>query len=211
MAALKHGVTFLLFFLAASASAQDVDLAMASPSRKQPLADFLIEWMRSRYPGAPVEQDVLYVSVHSQRLYVVVGGEMKAEYVISTSRNGLGTRANSYRTPEGLHRIVRKIGADVPPYGIFENRRFTGAIAGGTADGSDLITSRILWLDGLEPGVNEGGEVDSMQRGIYIHGTGDEPSLGTPSSHGCIRMRNSDVIALFNAVPVGALVVILDN
>lgn len=184
---------------------------MAIPARKQPLADFLIEWMQARYPGVPVQGNVLYVSVKSQRMYHVDRGEMKEEFIISTSRNGLGTRENSFRTPEGLHRVVRKIGAGVPPFGVFENRQFTGDIACESGGTDDLITSRILWLDGMEPGVNEGGMVDSMQRGIYIHGTGDEASLGRPSSQGCIRMRNSDVIALFNEVPVGTLVVILDN
>lgn len=187
------------------------DLAMATPARKQPLADFLIEWMQVRYPSAPVEGYVLYVSVKSQRMYYVENGKMRAEYVISTARNGLGTRMNSNRTPEGLHRVVRKFGQGVPPYGIFKGRLYTGEIATDSIGHDDLITSRILWLDGMEPGVNEGGTVDSMQRGIYIHGTADEGSLGKPSSHGCIRMYNSDVIALFNRVPVGTLVVILDN
>ncbi|MBK8580821.1 MAG: L,D-transpeptidase [Flavobacteriales bacterium] len=101
--------------------------------------------------------------------------------------------------------------AGVPPFGVFESRQFTGKTAIDSTGKDDLITSRILWLGGMEPGVNEGGTVDSMQRGIYIHGTGDEASLGRPSSHGCIRMRNSDVIQLFDEVPTGALVVILDN
>jgi hypothetical protein len=205
----------LILALALSAAlparAQEDDLASVTPARKQVLADFLIEWMQVRYPDAPVLGDVLYISVKSQRMYLVEGGIMKAEYVISTSAQGLGALKDSYRTPEGLHRIVRKFGADVPPWGIFQGRRYTGKIATGSTAGEDLITSRILWLDGLEPGVNEGGDVDSMERGIYIHGTADEASLGRPSSHGCIRMRNRDVIALYDEVPVGTLVVILDN
>jgi hypothetical protein len=202
---------FLLLATGGRVLAQADDLALAGPPPKQALADFLLEWMEARYPGAPVEGTVLYVSVHSQRLFLVSGGEMRAEYIISTARNGLGARMDSQRTPVGLHRVVRKFGADVPAYGVFEQRRFTGNLARPGTAGVDLITSRILWLDGLEPGVNEGGTVDSMQRGIYIHGTADEASLGTPSSHGCIRMQNRDVIELFGRVPVGALVVILDN
>lgn len=202
---------FLLLASSGHAVAQADDLALAGPPPKQALADFLLEWMEARYPGAAVDGTVLYVSVRSQRLYLVSGGEMQAEYVISTARNGLGARMDSHRTPEGLHRVVRKFGAGVPAYGVFEQRRFTGTLAMPGTAGYDLITSRILWLDGLEPGVNEGGTVDSMQRGIYIHGTADEASLGMPSSHGCIRMRNQDVIALFGRVPLGALVVILDN
>ncbi|MBK9421061.1 MAG: L,D-transpeptidase [Flavobacteriales bacterium] len=211
MHAFKAFLLSLFLMSGSTAFAQREDLAMVAPSSKQALADFLLEWMQARYPEAKVEGNVLYVSVRSQRLYYVVSGEMKAEYVISTSKNGLGGRANSFRTPEGLHRVVRKIGQGVPPFGVFENRQFTGRTAIDSAGKDDLITSRILWLGGMEPGVNEGGKVDSMQRGIYIHGTGDEASLGRPSSHGCIRMRNSDVIKLFGQVPTGALVVILDN
>ena len=211
MSALKRLLTAcsLLFFIAASA--QYDDLAMVAPAPKQVLADFLVEWMQVRYPAAPSEGYVLYVSVQSQRMYFVVEGKMKAEYMISTARNGLGASRNSNRTPEGLHRVERKIGKGVPAWGILKARQYTGEIAPKGAANGDLITSRILWLGGLEPGVNEGGSVDSMERGIYIHGTADEASLGTPSSHGCIRMRNSDVIALYDRILPGTLVVILDN
>ncbi len=191
--------------------AQSTDLAMVQPPRKQVLADFLVEWMEARYPQAAVEGNVLYVSVKSQRMYHVVAGEMKSEFTISTARNGLGEARNSNRTPQGLHRISRKIGQGVPAFGIFKSRSFTGAVAQPGTSNEDLITSRILWLGGMEPGVNEGGTVDSMERGIYIHGTADEANLGTPGSHGCIRMYNADVIRLFDEVPVGTLVVILDN
>jgi hypothetical protein len=211
MSALKHILTVWFALISIAASAQADDLAMATPARKQVLADFLLEWMQVRYPAAPSEGYVLYVSVQSQRMYFVVEGELKAEYVISTARNGLGASRNSNRTPEGLHRVVRKFGEGVPPRGIFKARQFTGEVASGETANDDLITSRILWLDGMEPGVNEGGSVDSMERGIYIHGTADEASLGTPSSHGCIRMRNSDVIALYDRILLGTLVVILDN
>ncbi len=209
---IMRGMAFVLLFSAGNgARAQADDLASATPPRKQVLADFLIEWMEARYPGAPSEGCVLYVSVKSQRMYYVRDKELEAEYVISTARNGLGEQANSNRTPQGLHRVVSKIGEGVPAFGIFESRNFTGAIARPDSTRDDLITSRILWLDGLEPGVNKGKGKDSMLRGIYIHGTADEATLGTPSSHGCIRMRNSDIIRLFDQVPLGTLVVILDN
>lgn len=194
-----------------SAAQSGTDLAMAAKPNKQVLADFLLEWMRARYPSAPSEGCVLYVSAKSQRMYYVRDHELEGEYVISTARNGLGEQANSNRTPQGLHRVVRKFGAGAPPFGIFKARQFTTEIALPDSGRGDLITSRILWLDGLEPGVNEGPGQDSMQRGIYIHGTADEASLGRPSSHGCIRMRNSDIIRLFDQVPIGTLVVILDN
>lgn len=211
MSAMKHLLTAWSILIAIAATAQADDLAMASPAHKQPLADLLIEWMQVHYRAAPSEGYVLYVSVKSQRMYFVVEGVMKAEYVISTARNGLGAQMSSNRTPEGLHRVVRKFGEGVPPFGIFKGRQYTGEVATDSTGKDDLITSRILWLDGMEPGLNEGGSVDSMQRGIYIHGTADEASLGTPSSHGCIRMLNSDVIALFDRVLIGTLVVILDN
>lgn len=204
---------FMLALLVAAgtaAAAQGDELAMAAPARKQVLADFLLEWMQARYPAASTEGHVLYVSVRSQRMYFVEHGRMKAEYVISTARNGLGETWNSERTPQGLHRVVHKYGGGVPAFGIFKARQYTGQVAAPGAH-DDLVTSRILWLGGLEPGVNAGGNVDSMERSIYIHGTADEASLGTPSSHGCIRMRNRDVIALYDHIPTGTLVVILDN
>lgn len=211
MSRLKYMLAAAALLVAAGSRAQGVDLAMAAPARKQVLADFLLEWMQVRYPAAPSGGHVLYVSVQSQRMYFVEGGRMRAEYAISTARNGLGASRNSGRTPEGLHRVVRKFGDGVPPLGIFKYRQYTGTVAAPGQGRDDLITSRILWLGGLEPGVNEGGQVDSMERGIYIHGTADEASIGTPSSHGCIRMRNKDIIDLYGHVPVGALVVILDN
>lgn len=190
------------------------DLAMAgSPRAKkmQGLADLMIEYLEVRYPDAPVEGHVLYVSVHRQRMFHVLEGQLQREYVISTARNGLGTVTASNKTPTGLHRVVEKFGAGVPQGGVFRERHYTGENMVNDTTSSDLITSRILWLGGLEPGFNQGGTVDSQRRGIYIHGTGEEATLGTPSSHGCVRMRNTDVIQLFDTVPLGTLVVILDN
>jgi len=211
MSALKSLLIACLLLPALAASAQADVLVPASPSGKQVLADFLIEWMQVRYPEAPSEGYVLYVSVQSQRMYLVIEGRFWEEYPVSTARNGLGETWNSGRTPRGLHRVAAKYGEGVPAFGIFKQRRFTGAFASPETTSDDLITSRILWLDGMEPGVNRGGNVDSMERGIYIHGTADEASLGTPGSRGCIRMRNSHVIELFKRVPTGTLVVILDN
>lgn len=190
---------------------RDSGPADAAPARKQGLADLLIEYLQARYPSAPSEGYVLYISVRSQRMYCVVEGRMRGEFVISTARNGLGSAKDSYRTPTGLHRVVEKIGDGVPLRGIFQERRYTGDVAGPGSDDGDVITSRILRLGGLEPGVNQGGTVDSQERAIYIHGTADEASLGRPSSHGCIRMYNADVVRLFDQVPLGTLVVILDN
>jgi hypothetical protein len=182
------------------------------PVDKQDLADFLLEYMEVRYPGVDVDGDVLYVSVRSQTMYHVRGRRMLREFVISTSAKGLGEREDSYRTPTGLHWISERIGEGLPAWSVLREREATGELADScTTRSQDLVTSRILWLSGMEPGHNQGGPVDSHDRWIYIHGTADECSLGTPSSHGCIRMANRDVIELFDQLPVGTLVVIYDN
>lgn len=179
---------------------------------KQGLVDMLLEYMTVRYPGTRLHGDILYVSVRAQRLYHVHEGHLMKEYTISTSSHGLGGTRDSYRTPIGLHYVRERIGAGLPPWSVFRERVCTGELADSCRDGaSDTITSRILWLSGMESGLNAGGDVDSFDRWIYIHGTADECSLGEPSSHGCIRMRNRDVIELFDQVQIGALVVIYDN
>lgn len=184
---------------------------MAHP--KQGLIDLLMEYMEVRYPGQDLSGDLLYISVHKQRLFQVRDGQLISEYPIATASKGLGARVDTYRTPTGLHRVSEKFGDDVPPLGILKDREFTGQFADTDFAGvdKDWITSRILWLTGLEPGVNQGGDVDSHDRFIYIHGTANEGSVGRPSSMGCIRMRNADVIELYGGVPIGALVVVLDN
>ena len=179
---------------------------------KQGLVDMLLEYMSVRYPGTHLHGDILYISVQNQRLYHVRTGHLVNEYTISTSAHGLGGERDSYRTPVGLHYVRERIGAGEPPWSVFRERSCTGELADSCGAGaSDVITSRILWLSGMEAGLNAGGAVDSHARWIYIHGTADECSLGVPSSHGCIRMRNRDVIQLFDSVAVGTLVVIYDN
>jgi hypothetical protein len=180
---------------------------------KQGLADLLLEYLEVRYTGTDLMGDILYVSVQRQSLFHLRRRRLLNVYRVATSGRGLGAETDSYRTPEGLHRISDKVGDEVPPLGILKDRVFTGELADVDFAGvdKDWITSRILWLDGLEPGLNKGGSVDSHDRFIYIHGTANERSVGTPSSMGCIRMCNADVIKLYDAVPVGALVVILDN
>ena len=130
------------------------------------------------------------------------GNRCLREYIISTSLRGPGERAGSGRTPRGWHRVVRWIGTGRAPGTVFVSRRFTGEViprkAWRGAGAPDLILSRILRLRGLEPGRNAGHGCDSYARYIYIHGTNQEHRLGTPASHGCIRMANRDVIDLFN-------------
>jgi lipoprotein-anchoring transpeptidase ErfK/SrfK len=116
---------------------------------------------------------------------------------------------DSNKTPIGIHRVKQKIGGGQPQGMIFEAREATGRIAKNTDNrDQDEITSRILWLDGLEPGFNKDGVYDSFSRYIYIHGTSDEKRIGQAVSHGCIRMKNADVIELFDGVLINDLVLI---
>jgi len=135
-------------------------------------------------------------------------------YLISSGANGPGEQKNSEQTPRGSHIIRAKIGAGVPINTVFVGRRPTGETYEKGMKlqhpNRDWILSRILWLSGLEVGKNRLGNVDTMQRYIYIHGTPDEISMGTPGSRGCIRMRNRDLIELFDLVPVGCQVEIND-
>ena len=121
----------------------------------------------------------------------------------STSRFGLGQVADTNRTPLGLHRIAEKIGDGEPAGTVFRNRRAVGQAGPGDAA---AITTRILWLDGLEPGFNRSGKVDTHARYIYIHGTGDETTLGRPASRGCIHLAAADLIPLYELLPAGTLV-----
>ncbi|HEU4708929.1 MAG TPA: L,D-transpeptidase [Methylophilaceae bacterium] len=155
------------------------------------------------------------ISIAEQRLTVSNDrDETLATFPVSTALKGAGEQKNSYCTPRGRHIIRAKIGRDAPINSVFRGRRPTGEIwtteLGAQYPGRDWILTRILWLSGCEPGFNRLGNVDTMQRYIYIHGTPDTETMGKPGSHGCIRMRNSDVMALFEQVPVGTPVLITD-
>lgn len=151
-----------------------------------------------------------------QRLYLWEpypdGDMLIREYPISTAKNGLGEQSGSYCTPRGRHRIAVKIGAGQPLYAVFKARVPTGEIwsreLAAEKPGCDWILTRILWLEGLEEGKNKGGTVDSHDRYIYIHGTDEEHLIGTPASHGCIRMKNPDVMELFELVGAGTQILI---
>lgn len=127
-------------------------------------------------------------------------------YAISSAFNGVGCEKNSGKTPLGQHIIRAKIGTDEPLNTVFVGRRPTGEIytteLANLQPHRDWILTRILWLSGAEKGVNRLGQVDSMQRYIYIHGTPDSEPMGIPLSHGCIRMRNQDIVELFEMVAV---------
>ena len=136
-------------------------------------------------------------------------------YSVSTAAKGAGEQMGSYQTPRGRHRIRARIGDGLPLGAVLRGRRPTGEICTpelmAAQPGKDWILTRILWLCGEEPGFNRGGEVDTMRRYVYIHGTPDDTELGVPGSHGCIRMRNSDLVELFDRVPVGTPVLIREN
>ena len=157
--------------------------------------------------------EILFVSVDEQKLYHIKSNTIFKTYQVSSSKLGTGNEEGSNKTPTGLHLIKEKIGKKIPINGRFIGRVFYGNIAeiysDMTISKTDDITSRILWLSGLENGVNKGDSIDSYKRYIYIHGTSEEGRIGIPSSHGCIRMKNKDVIDLFNEVSIGTFVLIL--
>jgi lipoprotein-anchoring transpeptidase ErfK/SrfK len=150
------------------------------------------------------------VSLADQALWVTDGSRVRARYRVSTASRGGGEEKGSERTPRGLHVVRAKIGAGLPLNAVLVGRRPTGEIWTPALHAQhperDWILTRILWLSGLERGVNRLGAVDSMQRFIYIHGTPETEPVGKPGSHGCIRMRNDDILELFDAVPVGTRV-----
>lgn len=168
-----------------------------------------------RFPGAAEHAPdgrLLWVDVDAQRLWVLESFRAVACMRCSTASRGLGEREGSFQTPRGWHEVAERIGGDLPTGAVLRSRRWTGErwsppaapdapdAAGGV---EDLVLTRILWLEGLEPGVNRGGEVDSRRRYIYIHGTNQPDRLGVPASHGCVRLACRDVIALHDRIDAG--------
>ena len=148
----------------------------------------------------------LHISV-ARQLLTVFGeqGEILGQYLVSTAKAGVGEVSGSYQTPRGRHLVRAKIGAGQPENTVFVRRRPTGEIwtpeLAEQFPGRDWILTRILWLSGCEPGRNRLGCVDTMRRYIYIHGSPDCAEMGVPGSHGCIRMRNADIVELFDLLP----------
>ena len=181
----------------------------SSPVEVEALYQELLE----RFPDRSLHPWVL-VRVNEQRLYVIHDTQVVQVYPVSTSKYGMGAQMGSERTPPGIHRIESMIGSGEPLGTVFEGRVSTAMVANINTEvtGTDqvLITSRILWLDGLEPGINKGEEVDSHSRYIYIHGTHEEGLIGQPASRGCVRMTNSDVIELYDMLNADDLVFIQD-
>ena len=153
----------------------------------------------------------ILIDIPSQTLSLLGDdGACIRRYSVSTARNGAGEASGSFCTPRGRHIIRARIGAGAPIGAAFRGRRPTGEVwtpaLAAANPGRDWILTRILWLSGTEPGFNRLGEVDSMRRYIYIHGTPDTEPMGVPLSIGCVRMRNRDVAELFELVPAGTAV-----
>lgn len=150
------------------------------------------------------------INIAKQVLELLDDDHLVMTYPVSTARNGVGEQSGSFCTPRGRHLIRARIGAGQPLNMVFSGRRPTGEIyspeLAQAFPGRDWILSRILWLSGCEPGFNRLGAVDTMRRYIYIHGAADEASIGSPVSHGCVRMRSRDIIELFDLVPAGTQV-----
>ena len=158
----------------------------------------------------------LQISVGRQSMRVLdESGELLREYPVSTASAGVGEVSGSFQTPRGLHVIRAKIGAGQPENTVFVRRRPTGEIwtpdLGEQFPGRDWILTRILWLSGCEPGRNRLGCVDTMRRYVYIHGSPDSVEMGVPGSHGCVRMRNADILELFELVPCYSSVEITED
>ena len=157
--------------------------------------------------------ELLLVSISEQKMYYLKDNKIINTFVISSSEYGTGSKAGSNKTPLGLHKVKSKYGDETPVNGRMIGRVFYGQIAtlynDTTKSKTDDVTSRIFWLEGLEKDKNKGKGIDSYKRYIYIHGTSEEGRLGKPASHGCIRMKNKEVIDLYKLIEVGTLVLIL--
>ncbi len=209
---MKSGLRLIVFFILVFSCGYNY--GQLNQGKQEVVSDLVYDYLSIQYPDVELDS-FLYVGVQRQMLYFVVKGNVKRVYPVSTSKYGAGELSGSNCTPVGMHRVGKKYGENVPKGGVLVGRKFTGAIAEIEHDpvptGRDEITSRVITIEGLEEGLNKGGNLDSYSRKIYIHGTAEEGLIGQPASHGCIRMRNEDVIELFTLVDKGLPIIILDN
>jgi lipoprotein-anchoring transpeptidase ErfK/SrfK len=170
--------------------------------------------LKVRFPDH-ADRTVAIISISHQRLYLYRDERLVKTYPVSTSKFGPGNKEGSFMTPLGAHYIRAKIGDGAPLGTIFKGRKDTHRVvrinydAAKAAD-KDYVTTRILWLNGLEPGINRGKGIDSYARYIYIHGTHEEHLIRHPVSHGCVRMTNRDVVDLYDEMREGDLVLIVE-
>ena len=192
-------ISFILLFITLFSISCTV--TQEKPSNYMALAN--IESISAEYREL---EALIVVDISTQQLFFLKKGQIQEIYSVSTSVYGTGSKVNSFKTPLGRHKISEKIGEGLPEGAILKGRRWTGAIANIIKEpidtDFDVVTSRILWLTGLEEGKNLGSGVDSKSRYIYIHGTAEEGLIGKPASDGCVRMYNIDVISLFNGVNI---------
>lgn len=212
---------FIVAFTAAVASQthsapQEPELAVPLKQARQnatkstPLSkeqqEFLAQYDWDKWVGDTLG---VWVSVREQTMRIVHNGFVVWEARCATAKKGTGSQMNSYKTPLGWHSVARKVGDGAPWGQVFEGAKPTREIwKPGQIVKKDLVLTRILWLTGEEPGKNKGGDVDSYKRYIYIHGTNEEETIGAPSSMGCVRLRNDDVLEAYEKVPLGTKVLI---
>jgi hypothetical protein len=197
----------------AAVSAAPLDLANDTPASTAPdgAAIRLYQWIAILIPiiiascAAPDTQHHIVISTREQNLALLDRGNVMAIYPVSTSKFGLGDWRGSRFTPLGQLQIAEKIGGNAPPGAVFKDRRRTGEIVQANSPGRDPIVTRILWLRGLEA-----QNANAFGRDIYIHGTPEEWKIGSAASYGCIRMRSSDIVQLYDIVGVGAAVTIVN-
>lgn len=150
--------------------------------------------------------DKLFISIADQKLYGFSQDQLQLTIPVSTALNGVGEMENSNCTPRGKHQVRAKIGAELPINAVLRSRRWTGEIWSPAIAEQypkrDWILTRILWLSGCEKGFNRLGKVNTFRRYIYLHGTPDTEPMGIAQSHGCIRLHNTDIIKLFDLVPI---------
>ena len=200
-------IAVLFLFISYSISSQQ-------PFSNAALLELILEYTSAAYPSETLSE-FLYVGIRRQKMYHIKNNKIFSTYPVSTSYKGAGNNIGSFKTPTGLHFIAEKIGDNAPVATLFINKKNTGKVVPvnitEVSSNKDEITSRVLSLKGLQQGINKGKKYDTFARGIYIHGTSDEASIGKPSSHGCIRMKNDDIIELFDLLSVGTKVVLINN
>lgn len=169
------------------------------------LSLFAVTTFGAGLPPVPVQNSVI-VSVKDQKLMLLQNGKRVATYPVSTSKYGLGDFCGRMTTPLGYLQVAQKIGDHAPVGAVFHNRRFTGEVLVPNAPGRDPVITRIIWLRGLEQ-----QNAHAFGRCIYIHGTPQEKAIGKPASYGCVRMKSKDVASLYDQLPLGAIVQIVDG
>jgi hypothetical protein len=182
-------------------------------SKNDRLGELIKDYISVRYPHEVLD-NFIYIGINRQKLFLFESSNISHIFNISTSKWGNGNKLSSNKTPIGLHFISEKIGAEAEIGTLFINKKNTGEIVSidsSKRKNSSVITTRIMSLSGKEPNFNSGSSFDTFKRSIYIHGTSNENSIGYPSSNGCIRMLNQDVVKLFDKINISTSVFLIEN